>query len=474
LVALAAASACSDYGAKTEPARKIFAIVDRQFQECVFGAEIPPGELGRTEVIAQVTGALDAHRVYSCAEVTRTRYEAVPGYGNADVAPLIAPFRIESDPLSHEGFGVCDHLSSVRAAARKLGIDAPDPDCSSHRDPLPGIAEYDPVGASHAYRDRLALVDGKPSLRLHRTQDGTTWDSSPPVLTSRIYVSGARDAFAYTYPSGKNSVRHYIVPDGDSWHVGSAVVGWDVVSFRRTTSGWCIVTVDEATDTPLVLQLDPLMDHVTARTPVPALRGRWSRRSLRAALIDKQGNVSALVATVGPDSTSLESHVVSVTGKVAPPRTTKLDNVSTDAEVWTCHASDAEYVVLAHIGSLLTTDGGRAFTELEGGKGDRPFAIDCTDAHLFVATERDFESCDHQRCSHTPMPLQKDVMTSIALNVSGEQPQLFASYEDVAFMATPSGKDGILRVSHIWRIEDSGIAPIVRIDGLWFAPRVIY
>src|SRR4051812_16759957 len=92
LVALVAATACSEHDANTELARKIFTIVDKQFQECAFGAEVPPNELGRTEVIAQVTGAADAHRVYSCAEVAKTRYRAVPGYDNRELAALIAPF----------------------------------------------------------------------------------------------------------------------------------------------------------------------------------------------------------------------------------------------------------------------------------------------------------------------------------------------------------------------------------------------
>ena len=469
LLALVAASACSDHGAKTEVARKIFTIVDRQFQECIFGAEVPPGDLGRTEVIAQVTGAADAHRVSSCVQVTKTRYEAVQGYDDRELAPLIAPFAMASDPLLHEGFGVCNHLSTLRAAARKLGIDTPEPDCSSHRDPLPGIVEHDPIAEPHVYRDQLALVDGNPARRLHRTQDGVTWDLSPPLLTSRIYITGS-DAFAYSYANEKNNARNYVVLDGDKWHVGTAVVGWEVVSFRRTTSGWCIVTIDDATKTPVVLQLDPLMDHITARTALPALRGRWSEHALRAALIDKQGNVNALVAGVGPGSASLESHFVSVAGKLEPPTVTKLEQLSAAAEVYTCRGPTTEYIMVEHIGSLVSTDAGRTFTQLEGGKVGQPVMTDCTDAHLFVATKLDFESCDHRRCSHTPMPLPKSSETKIALNVSGEQPRLLATYNDVAFIATPSVKDGLLEVSHVWRTKDSGIPPIARIDGLWFAP----
>lgn len=340
LVALVAASACSDHAGKTELARQLFAIVDKQFQECVFGAEIPPNELGRTGLIAQVTGAADAHRVYSCIQVAKTRYEAVPGYDNVELASLIAPFPIESSPLIHEGFGVCDHLSTVRAAPRKFGIDAPEPDCSSHRDQLTGIADRDETGESHAYRDRLALVDGSPEQRLHRTQDGTTWDLSPPLLTSHINITGASEAFAYSYPNEKTKAHNYMILDGDKWHVGTAVVGWEIVSFRRTTSGWCIATIDDTTNTPLILQLDPLMDHVTTRTLVTALRGRWSRYALHEALIDKQGNVSALAATVGPDSTSLESYFVSVTGEVASPNVTKLDHVSSAAGVHTCRGAN--------------------------------------------------------------------------------------------------------------------------------------
>jgi hypothetical protein len=44
------ASACSNHSGEAEVARKVFAIVDKKFQECVFGAEIPPGEFVRTEV----------------------------------------------------------------------------------------------------------------------------------------------------------------------------------------------------------------------------------------------------------------------------------------------------------------------------------------------------------------------------------------------------------------------------------------
>ncbi len=467
-----AASACSDRDAKIEAARKIVAIVDRQFQECVFGAEVPPAELGRTEVIAEVTGAADVGRVYSCAQVAKTRYEAIPGYDDRELLTLTAPFPIDG-PLITEGFGVCDHLSKVRAAARKLGIDAPQPDCSSHREPLPGILEHDPLDVSHVYRDRLALVEGKPSLRLRRTQDGTTWDVSSPTLTSRMYVTGARDAFAYTYNHEQPHSRNYVVLDGDTWHVGTAVVGWEVVSFRRTTNGWCIVTIDSETKTPLILQLDPLMDHVTARTPLPGLRGRWSEHPLRAALIDKEGNVSALVATVGVDSTLLESHFVSAAGTPAPPTVTKLGRASPAADVDTCRGGGTDYVTVVDIGTLVTTDAGRTFTQLEGGRVGPPVATVCTDAHLFVATKRDFESCDHQRCSHTPMPMPKGIQISLALNVKGEQPRLFTSYNDVAFLATPSEKDGLLEVSDLWRIKYTGMAPLVRIDGLWFAPRQV-
>lgn len=132
--------------------------------------------------------------------------------------------------------------------------------------------------------------------------------------------------------------------------------------------------------------------------------------------------------------------------------------------------TNTHYIVFADIGSLVTTDVGRTFTQLEGGKVGPPVTLDCTDDHLFVATKRDFESCDHQRCSHTPMPLPKGIETNIALNVSGEQPRLFSSYDDVAFIAVPAGKDDLLKVGRVWRTKRTGIAPVVRIDGLWFAP----
>ncbi len=473
IAALVFVGACSNHDAETELARRIIAIVDTQFQECVFGAEIPPGTLGRTEVIAEVTGAVDAHRVYSCAELTKTRYEAIPGYDQRALAPLIARIPIEDDPHLHEGFGVCAHLARIRVAARQFDIHAPTPDCASNRDQLTGIVDRDETGESHVYRDRLALVDGRAALRLHRTQDGTAWDVTPPTLTSRIYVTGATDAFAYSYRNEQTHARNYVALDGDTWHVGTAVVGWRVVSFRRTTSGWCIVTIDEATETPQILQLDPLMDHVLARTSVPALRGRWSEHALRAALIDHEGNVSVLVAIVGSASSSLESHFVSATGQLSKPTTIELAHVSTAADIYTCRAPGADYVVLARIGSLVTTDLGRTFTQLENGIADAPVAYDCTDAHLFVATKQRFESCDHHRCSLTPMPVPKGRRSSIALNVSGEQPRIFASYDDVAFMATPSGKDGLLEVSHVWRIKATGVAPVVRIDGLWFSPRLL-
>jgi len=463
----------SDQRSRLAAARELWPAIDTRLQECVFGRKVRSAELGRYEIMAEVTGEVDLARVASCAELSRTEhFELIVNAGEQADLAFWFPRLIDHAPGSG-GFGLCAHLAQLREAARGLGLDAPAPDCDPHLEALPGIIAQDEATSVHAYRDRVALVrrDEDGASRVSRTRDGKTWEVSSPENLRHTYVTTDMDVFGLVLEHG---AVHYAILDGGNWHHGARVDGAGIRAYRRTTDGWTIVAADPETDAPLVLHLDPMMDHVMSRTIIPERRlPRSSYKTSGGALFGPQGDVGALAVTLDGDHVSIEEHGVTPDGQLVRTRTTQLPSTASVTRTHLCHGATTHYLILEDVGTFVTSNASLAFTELRNGKVRGPMEVDCTDAHLFIASEGDFASCDDRRCEHIALPLPRSVDARIGLNVRGEQPEILATYQDVALHATLGEYEHSFHITSIWRVERREAPWIVRIADLWFAPSSI-
>lgn len=71
-------------------------------------------------------------------------------------------------------------------------------------------------------------------------------------------------------------------------------------------------------------------------------------------------------------------------------------------------------------------------------------------------------------CRRTPMPFPKGTDAKIDINMRGEQPLVFATYDDVATLSEL--RDNDLKTVSAWKLTNTGRPPIVRVGELWFTP----
>jgi hypothetical protein len=463
--------------------RKLLAIVDQDYQRCALGDVPPPAELARRELNARVTGKLTPRRARACAEIVASKLESLSHLEHDDdkLHSFFLPVYVSD---SFYGVGLCEHVEARRTWATKLGVDVVVPDCSLELPLLePTLTrDEDEEQAVHLRGDSVTL-DVWPSRWssdmehpgtdhvLRRTTDGKTWDESPPLRTlDELHVaSDGTQAFAYAFANAKESARYHVY-DGKKWHVGALVAdGGFLEAFRRTESGWTLVTAGAV---PAVIRLDSEMDHVLEKTPMRALADRWGLDMEHAAMIDDTGDVATVTVTASGDALQVESRFVPVGAKPEPPTLLKIDRRPGPMTVRRCRSGSTEFVAISGVATLVSRDSGRSFAQIPGGHLVDPGIVACTAQHLYVASDRAFTACDLDRCITQDVALPGTRPLELDLELRGEQPLLFVTLDGLAVLLAPRADTGELAPISIWRwnyIMPYG--PLVRIDGIWFAPR---
>jgi hypothetical protein len=465
--------------------RELLVIVDQEYQRCTLGDVPQPAELSRRELNARVTGKLTPRRARACAEIVASKLERLSHLEHEDdkLGSFFLPVYVSN---SLYGVGLCEHVAAKRTWAKELGADVVVPNCSLELSLLEPTLTPDEVEqqTTHLRGDSVALdvwssrssIGMKPPGTDHvlrRTKDGKTWDESPPLRTvDDLHVaSDGTHAFADAYANANaNAKPRYHVYDGKGWHVGAFVAdGGFREAFKRTESGWTIVT---AGDEPAVVRLDPGMDHVLEKTPIRGLAGRWDYDVKHAAMIDDAGNVATVTVAARGNAVEVDSHFVPVGARSEQTTILKIDRNPANVTVRHCRSGTTEFVAIGGVATLVSTDSGRSFTQIPGGHlVDFGLAV-CTGQHLYVASDRAFTACDLDRCVTQDVAVPGTRPLKLDLEMRGEQPLLLVTLDGLAVLLAPRAETGELAPISIWRWNYvMPFDPLVRVDGIWFAPR---
>jgi hypothetical protein len=214
------------------------------------------------------------------------------------------------------------------------------------------------------------------------------------------------------------------------------------------------------------------MDHVLDQTPIRALAGRWGYDVKRAAMIDDAGNVAAVRIGASGNAVAVESHFVPIGAKPEPPTIVKIDRSPANLTATYCRSESTEFVAIGGVATLVSTDSGRSFSQIPGGHLVDSGLATCTAQHLYVATDRSFTACDHDRCVTQDVAIPGTRPLKLDLETRGEQPLLFVTLDGLAVLLAPHEDTGELAPISIWRWNYIiPYDPLVRVDGIWFAPR---
>jgi hypothetical protein len=137
-----------------------------------------------------------------------------------------------------------------------------------------------------------------------------------------------------------------------------------------------------------------------------------------------------------------------------------------------CRSGTTEFVAIGGVATLVSTDSGRSFTQIPGGHlVDFGLAV-CTGQHLYVASDRAFTACDLDRCVTQDVAVPGTRPLKLDLEMRGEQPLLLVTLDGLAVLLAPRAETGELAPISIWRWNYvMPFDPLVRVDGIWFAPR---
>ena len=465
--------------------RELLAVVDEEYQRCALGEVPPTAELGRRELNARVIGKLMPRRARACAEIVANKLEPMRHLEDEDdkLRSFFSPIYVSE---SVYGVGICDHVQSQRKWAKELGADVVVPECALNLPLLePTLTrDEDELQVAHLRGDTVILDVSSLHVSsdmehpgadhmLRRTVDGKAWDESPPLRTlDQLHVAAdGVHAFAYAFAKAKEDARYHVY-DGASWHVGTLVVdGGFLEAFKRTESGWTIVTGGDA---PAVVRLDPAMDHVIEQVPIRALAGRWGYDVPHAVMIDDAGNVAAIRVGASGSAVELESHFVPAGAKPESPTVVKIDRNPTNMTTARCRCDSVEFVAISGVATLVSQDSGRSFSPIPGGHlVDSGLAV-CTDRHFYVANDHAFTACDLDRCVTQDVAAPGTRPLKIDLQLHGEQPLLLVTLDGLAALLAPRGDTGELAPVSVWRWNYvMPFDPLLRIDGTWFAPRAL-